>query len=61
MKHYKKEDTIIVELSPIELMTEHTKVWKALPFEIKRQLWNAPHAVIRLINQGDHFRVEYET
>lgn len=61
MKHYKKEGTIIVELSPIELMTEHTKVWKALPSDIKKQLWNAPHAVIRLINQGDQFRVEYET
>lgn len=61
MKHYKKDGAIIVELSPLELMTKHKKVWKALPSEIKKQLWNAPHAVIRLINQGDQFRVEYET
>lgn len=60
MKHYKKDGKTIVELSPLELMTKYNKVWKVLPSDIRRQLFQAPHAVIRLINDGDKFSVEYE-
>lgn len=60
MKHYKKDGKIIVELSPLELMTKFNMVWKVLPSDIRRQIFGAPFSVIRLINDGGKFSLEYE-